>query len=159
MTVEQINQNKTKEFFQRAEMELQALWISDETMSHIISAGCEVVGVRYFEKLFKPELPAEDRLASAYVGCVVHDKPEFAKAALDLFVLTAGRTQRAQNILVDALGGPAKTEHRLGRVSLEGKLRQASKKLGGTFGHSLRREAIPEADQAVVLPFVSQRVA
>lgn len=135
MTVEQINQNQTKEFLAHARGELEAFHISEEIRERARLAGSAVIGPAYFNTLFSddPKLTPEARLASAFTGCVALERPELAQETFCLMVrMSGGYTQTLETTLVNSLGAAKRDERKFqheGYVKRVQRLRNASKEL------------------------------
>lgn len=135
MTVEQINQNQTNEFLDRAATELEAFHISGEMRDRIKRAGSAIVGTGYFEALFDEDSVAtpEERLAGTFTGCIAFERPELAQEAFSLLVkISGGYTQTLETTLVNSLGTAKRGERRFkleGYVGRVQRLRTASREL------------------------------
>lgn len=135
MTVEQINQNQTKEFLAHAKGELEAFHISEEIRERARLAGSTVVGPAYFNTLFSddPNFTPEERLASAFTGCVALERPELAQETFCLLVrVSGGYTQALETVLTSSLGAAKRDERKFqheGYIKRVQRLRNAAKEL------------------------------
>jgi hypothetical protein len=73
----------TDQLIESARTEFEPMYLPDALVTAVETAGCRLVGTRYFTDLFSddPEVSITQKLESLFVGSVAHANTEFANDA------------------------------------------------------------------------------
>lgn len=113
-------------FLERATVELQPLYLPDEIIATVRTAGCTVRGSRYFRDLYSETATPEERIKSVFTGSVAHGRADLARDAYALL----DHSDETSSDLIKRLDTSIRNERQQGSFVRLERLENAARALG-----------------------------